>query len=254
MSIAIYESTASNVQIGVLDVDVAETTTSRLIPAPDFHPPPRFYGEVIAGSGDHWLTVFCADTPWLQSIFRASSRTPLSVHTAIVDTEVEADLTVILDVSGSVAFARSAHPKSALEEPIARHTGQRICGALPASDALSIVAVIESASHFYHHLRRVAPPMEMESNCEIYMELHALVDTHGDGVLSPAGPNLLARGGATTSFVPDPMCPMGMTLRNESSRAWYPSVFYFDPSDFTIRACIPCLYSVSYVLTSTCAI
>ncbi|KAF8147532.1 hypothetical protein K438DRAFT_2027725 [Mycena galopus ATCC 62051] len=159
-------------------------TKSRLIPAPDFHPPPRFYGEVIAGSGDHWLTVFCADTPWLQSIFRASSQTPQSVHTAIVDTEVEADLTVILDISSSVAFARSAHPKSALEEPIARHTGQRICGALPASDALCIVAVIESASHFYHHLRRVAPPMEMESNCEIHRELHALVDTHGDGVLS----------------------------------------------------------------------
>ncbi|KAF8197243.1 hypothetical protein K438DRAFT_1967480 [Mycena galopus ATCC 62051] len=130
--------------------------------------------------------------------------------------------------------ALSLGPKSALEEPIARNTGQRICGALLASDALGIVAVIESASQFYHHLRRVAPPMEMQSNCEIHMELHALVDTHGDGVLSPAGPNLLARGGATTSFAPDPMCPMGMTLRNESSRSWYPSVFYFDPSDFTI--------------------
>ncbi|KAF8197242.1 hypothetical protein K438DRAFT_2119730 [Mycena galopus ATCC 62051] len=32
---------------------------------------------------------------------------------AIVDTEVEADLTVILDVSGSVAFVGRAHPKSA---------------------------------------------------------------------------------------------------------------------------------------------
>ncbi|KAJ6464605.1 hypothetical protein DFH09DRAFT_1488908 [Mycena vulgaris] len=115
------------------------------------------------------------------SIFRASSRTTQSVHTAIVDTEVEADLTVILDVSGSVAFARSAHPKSALEEPIARHTGQRICGALPASDALGIVAVIESASHFYHHLRRVAPPMEMESNCEIHMHGVARARRHARG-------------------------------------------------------------------------
>ncbi|KAF7343898.1 putative WD repeat-containing protein C2E1P5.05 [Mycena venus] len=235
MKIAIYKSNvapASNIQIGVLDVDIADATTSKLIPVPNFHPPSRFYGEAIAGSAEHWLTVFCVDSPWLQNIFRASGRTPQSIHTAIVDTETAADLTVVLDIFGSVAFDRSTNPNSALEEPIAQHTGRRICGALPESDAVGIVAVIESASHFYYHLRRQAPPME--SNCEIHMELHSLVDTHGDGALSPAGPNLLAPPGSATLFTPNPMCPMGMTLRNESSRDWYPSVFYFDPSDFTI--------------------
>jgi hypothetical protein len=220
--------------MGIMKVNAADTTTSRLIPINNFQPPPRFWGQLIAsGLSTRRLNLFCADPLWMQNIFRASGRRPQSIHTVVVATESEADLTVVLDTANStVVFDISANPKYAQEEPIARLMGRRIDGSLAESDVVGIVDVIESAAHFYYHLRRQAPPSI--AGGEIDIQLHALVGP--DGARRPDGPNLLADAGSNKSFVPDPTRLMGMTLINKSSRDWYPSVFYFNPSNFTICA------------------
>ena len=91
-----------------------------------------------------------------------------------------------------------------------------------------IVPILESAAHFKFHLVRTNDKHPLHGRVTI--ELYQLEETD-DGLL-PTGSNLVDDGRARIIFSDS---HYGVTLRNNSGYDLFPSLFYFNPSKFSIQ-------------------
>jgi hypothetical protein len=93
-----------------------------------------------------------------------------------------------------------------------------------------VVHTLHSAAHFKFHLARAKmshPPVD-----RLAMELYRLKRHNFSGHHTPIGDDLIQDGRARIVVSNE---PYGITLRNDSTHDYFPSLFYFDPSDYSIQ-------------------
>ncbi|KDQ27330.1 hypothetical protein PLEOSDRAFT_1104020 [Pleurotus ostreatus PC15] len=112
---------------------------------------------------------------------------------------------------------------------IGRHAA-RILKPVP-SDPTTVSDVLVAAAHFKFHLNRMNPEEPLKEL--VKLELHRLKEVEGDPYAPYVedSPDLLESGQAV---LPNSSAAYGMTLRNLSEFDFFPCLFYFDPSDYSI--------------------
>jgi len=92
-----------------------------------------------------------------------------------------------------------------------------------------ILRILRSAAHFKFYLSRADQVTPLHS--AVRVELHQLEESD-DGRYVPAGNNLVRNEQALVGFNDK---PHGITLFNDSEYNLFPSLFYFDPSNYSIQ-------------------
>ena len=137
-----------------------------------------------------------------------------------VSSQSDADI-ILYDAKGLLHITRTDRLISVYANP---HIGANI-----ELNPDRILRVLRSAAHFKFFSRRaenVSPP-----HSAVRVEIYQLEESD-DGQYVPIGNNLV-RDGEARIFLSDE--PYGITLHNDSEHNLFPSLLYFNPSDYSIR-------------------
>ncbi|KAL4260054.1 Peptidase C14 caspase domain-containing protein [Pleurotus pulmonarius] len=136
---------------------------------------------------------------------------------------LDADV-VLHDANGEIQIER-------VDPWIGRHAA-RILKPIP-SDPITVADVLVAAAHFKFHLNRMNAEEPLKEL--VKLELHRLkaVDDDPYAPYVADSADLLESGQAV---LPNSNAAYGMTLRNLSELDFFPCLFYFDPSDYSIAA------------------
>ncbi|TFY62831.1 hypothetical protein EVG20_g6557 [Dentipellis fragilis] len=103
-------------------------------------------------------------------------------------------------------------------------------------DADAVYPVITAAAHYYWHLRRTSEKKILQNKVKLeFMKVELSEDEYDDDlnpVVKPAGPDM-NKANVVEIFVGDDAM-YGMRIVNTTGRDLYPSLFFFDNSDFSI--------------------
>lgn len=93
--------------------------------------------------------------------------------------------------------------------------------------------ILLGIGHYYWHLRRTSNPSRLKEHIKVDLNTVIKQDTGDfDFVIRSNGPSLIGEGIA--DFIVDIKAMYGITIENTTHIDLYPSVFYFDSSDFSI--------------------
>jgi len=135
--------------------------------------------------------------------------------------------------NGRVSF----HRHNKLLVAVAPYLDKCIRHDASAGAADSIQNIVCAARMFYYHLTRSAIDNSALARIELKMltsNTSSTASLSQEPVLIPCGENLISNERATIVII-DEEDGYGMTIINESKHCLYPFVFYFDPTDLTIR-------------------
>ncbi|KAA1472307.1 hypothetical protein DENSPDRAFT_173021 [Dentipellis sp. KUC8613] len=103
-------------------------------------------------------------------------------------------------------------------------------------DADAVYPVITAAAHYYWHLRRTSEKKILQNKVKLeFMKVELSEEEYDDDlnpVVNPAGPDM-NKANVVEIFVGDEAM-YGMRIVNTTGRDLYPSLFFFDNSDFSI--------------------
>ena len=223
-----------NPRRGYLTVDKVNASSSVLTAPSDPEKFPfKFPGALFYCCMEQWaslkIALYCENKEWLETLFSPEER---DQSITIVDKVEACDLELTV-IGAEVRF--DCH--HTLVKP---HIGTRIPHTLDVGNKSAIHNVVKSALHFYYHLTRSNPESKFDWR---RMELKKLekepvtvlpgpFDLDLGPAFTPIGENLIGKEPARV--VVDPTAYLGMTIFNESNLAFYPYLFYFDPTTLTI--------------------
>jgi hypothetical protein len=176
-------------------------------------------------SPDAELAIFIASGAGSTSLSEVLSPTRLAEFAApfnIIRTSSSSDADIVLNnTNGTLYLTRT-------DRLIGVHAAPHIQASVGGA-ASSVLHLLRSAAQFKFHLTR-AYTSNFRRSC-VKMELSQLKESD-DGRYVPASHNFI-QGGRARIILNDE--PYGLTLGNKSDRDLFPSLFYFDPSDYSIQ-------------------
>jgi hypothetical protein len=225
--------------VGNLRVTSVNKFSSSLGSLPDeasFQIPDLFYCKLLK-TANSTINVYCKNKEWLASIFPHDFMEQSGV--VLVNTAWKCDLELVVS-NGMVSFYR--HHKL-----VTPHLEKYICHEVSANAVDSIQKIVCATRTFYYHLTRSM----VDESIQAQIKLQTLVEcdtSHKanpweEAALIPFGENLISKERAT--IVVDEEARYGMTITNQSNHYLYPFVFYFEPTDLTIKAWYPPLFDVA---------
>jgi hypothetical protein len=154
-----------------------------------------------------------------------------SAHTKLILVEKErAELDIAIE-NGLVVFS--------ILNPLVTKFGLVRCPFQIPPDVDDLNPIVHAAAHYHWHLRRT----NKTSHCQNQVRLEFMrlkqdkndFDDDLNAIVRPDGPNLNISG--VVDIVVDKDAIYGIKIVNDSPLALYPSLFYFDNSDFSISKC-----------------
>ncbi|KAF9480848.1 hypothetical protein BDN70DRAFT_579183 [Pholiota conissans] len=184
--------------------------------------PPQFYCKIIGNPGA--MLLYTEDKPWLEAIISPNPNPKSSMRIVHDPASCFLELTILPD--RTVSYNRH-------NDPAIPHIGPHVSITTHKDDIDALRRVVNAASHFRHHLTRNSLHKIEDVRIELY---HLQHDTSNpDFELNPTGGNLLTEEPATIWVGDlDHSDMFGISIVNNSDRALYPSLFYFDPNNFAI--------------------
>ncbi|KAF9480846.1 hypothetical protein BDN70DRAFT_579021 [Pholiota conissans] len=184
--------------------------------------PPQFYCKIIGNPGP--MLLYTKDKAWLEAIINPNPNPILSMR--IVHDPASCFLELTILPGRTVSYNRH-------NDPAIPHIGPHVSITTHKDDIDALRRVVNAASHFRHHLTRNSLHKIEDVRIELY---HLQHDTSNpDFELNPTGGNLLTEEPATIWVGDlDHSDMFGISIVNNSDRALYPSLFYFDPNNFAI--------------------
>jgi len=186
---------------------------------------PRLCYSKLVQPASRSISVYCDDKAWLSKVFPTDIKEEIPM--VFADRADSCDLQLSI-LEGKVYFDRY-HPL------VTPELGSRIRYTLAADDHKSIRDVIGKSQHFYYHLTRTGP----DNFRGVWMELKALKPEKSldfDIIYKPTGKNYIQDNPATVPVDSDEY--LGMTIFNQTERALYPYLFFFDPTELSISMSI----------------
>jgi hypothetical protein len=173
------------------------------------------------------LKVFIKDPNLLATLSDKISQTPVDDQAAqagimFAPTHCSADI-VLHNNEGAIDIERT-------DDIIGHHTSRNLSMKIDDDVSCRLARTLRSAAHFKFHFARARKSNPPEDG--VTMELYRLKQSPFLGYYKPTGPNLLQNGDARIVHNSE---PYGITLRNGSANDYFPSLFYFDPSDYSIH-------------------
>jgi hypothetical protein len=227
----LYSHTTSPSSLGVFHADFVAITSSTLSPittTASFKVPGRAYALVSKWNHpDAQLKVFIkkpATSVTLREIVGRMSLESSASRVGILWTSTLRDADIVLhDDKHCVILERTDGLIGGHAEP---HLQAKIeAGTDP------IIRMLLSAAHFKFHLLQAQKRNQLDGLVAI--ELHQLNEPDDSTArYTPKEPNLFRDGHARIILNDN---PHGVTLRNNSDYDLFPSLFYFDPSDYSIK-------------------
>jgi hypothetical protein len=232
--VAVYESNLADDEdapLGHLLVSKVESEKSTLtsIAEATFNVPPLFYAKEANFNLRQRLRVFSnVQSHWGPALRKAAANSQQS-GLELVHNPKAADLCISLK-EDKIVFDRQ-------DQLVSKYLGSRFPHSLSVhySDSDDAVRVLKCAARFKYHLEHVGRSFD-----GVRMELHKLKALEGQDkipgpkkIYKPTGHNILTSEPARVII--DKSFYYGLTIFNNTPIDFYPSVFFFDPSDLSIR-------------------
>jgi len=164
----------------------------------------------------------------LKEEFKSSGKRPIRL---VTDDSDSADISASALGNGRIEYRIK-------NQKIAKYAPNKLYKSITGLDQLKTQQIIQSASHFFWHLRRC--PKESHLKNKIYVEFHKLRQDKSDGNgWKRHGGNLIKNNvidiEADTGYVNDNGTLYGMTVWNNTKTPLHVSAFYFDCYDLSIE-------------------
>ena len=221
------KANTSSLPLGIFIATSVSTTSCKIAPkCPQLAAPMPHMSYALVSrweNPDAKLAIFI-DTPasstllkFLSLIYSAENAAPFSIIRA--PSRFDADIVLHL-ANGLVHLTRT-------DKLIGAHASPHIRADI-GDNANRILHILRSAAHFKFYLSRAAKPHPLHG--VVTIELYQLKES--DGLYTSTGHNLVQDGHAHIILNAE---LYGVILRNNSNHNVFPSLFYFDPSDYSVR-------------------
>jgi hypothetical protein len=212
--------------MGSVIVTKVDALISTIIASPDvipFNLPEQFYAKGAVFDPNEKFRVFCAEGDHLHAtVLNLTIEKPDKLPFTLVPSADLADLCLSLEGDQILLDRR--------DKVVNRHLNPRLPHKIPLDPPQAILKVLMQAAHFNYHLKRAGDRFEhvrIELRRLEYKRIH-----YYEYVAIPFGENLLATEPAQV-VVED--VHLGLIIHNDTDTPLYPYVFYFDPSNLSIR-------------------